>query len=82
MRHALAILILAFSMSIGANRLCAETINIVALGDSNTFGTGQGKTPGGVPVAEAVSGQAGTSLAGERLGCVSVQPRCSRSNGA
>src|SRR5215471_16753875 len=53
MRHALAILILAFSMSIGANRLCAETINIVALGDSNTFGTGQGKTPGGVPVAEA-----------------------------
>jgi acyl-CoA thioesterase I len=53
MRHALAILILAFSMSIGANRLCAETINIVALGDSNTFGTGQGNTPGGVPVAEA-----------------------------
>jgi acyl-CoA thioesterase I len=52
-RHALAILILAFSMSIGANRLCAETINIVALGDSNTFGTGQGNTPGGVPVAEA-----------------------------
>jgi hypothetical protein len=30
MRHALAILIAAFSMSIGANRLCAETINIVA----------------------------------------------------
>ena len=53
MRHALAMLILAFSMSIGANRLCAETINIVALGDSNTFGTGQGNTPGGVPVAEA-----------------------------
>ena len=53
MRHALAILILAFSMSIGANRLCAETINVVALGDSNTFGTGQGRTPGGVPVAEA-----------------------------
>src|SRR5215475_14958192 len=53
MRHALAILILAFSVSIGANRLCAETINIVALGDSNTFGTGQGNTPGGVPVAEA-----------------------------
>jgi len=52
-RHALAILILAFSMSIGANRLCAETINIVALGDSNTFGMGQGNTPGGVPVAEA-----------------------------
>ena len=53
MRHAPAILILAFSMSIGANRLCAETINIVALGDSNTYGTGQGNTPGGVPVAEA-----------------------------
>src|ERR1700755_3438071 len=31
----------------------AKTINIVALGDSNTFGTGQGRTPGGVPVAEA-----------------------------
>src|SRR5215469_3270800 len=53
MRHALAILILAFSMSIGANRLCAETINIVAFGDSNTWGMGQGNTPGGVPVAEA-----------------------------
>ena len=53
MRHSLAILILAFSMSTGANRLCAETINIVALGDSNTFGTGQGNTPGGVPMAEA-----------------------------
>ena len=55
MRHALAILILAFSMSIGANRLCAETINIVALGDSNTYGSGpgMGRTPGGVPMAEA-----------------------------
>lgn len=55
MRHALAILIAAFSMSIGANRLCAETINIVALGDSNTYGSGpgMGRTPGGVPVAEA-----------------------------
>ena len=53
MRHALAILILAFSASTGANRLCAETINIVAFGDSNTWGMGQGNTPGGVPVAEA-----------------------------
>jgi acyl-CoA thioesterase I len=53
MRHALAILILAFSMSIGANRVCAETINIVALGDSNTWGMGQGNTPGGVPAGEA-----------------------------
>ena len=53
MRHAPAILILAFSMSIGANRLCAETINIVALGDSNTWGMGQGNTPGGVPAGEA-----------------------------
>jgi acyl-CoA thioesterase I len=55
MRHALAILILAFSMSIGANRLCAETIKIVALGDSNTYGSGpgMGRTPGGVPMAEA-----------------------------
>jgi acyl-CoA thioesterase-1 len=53
MRNALAILILAFSMSIGANRLCAETINIVALGDSNTFGAGLGRTSGGVSSAEA-----------------------------
>jgi acyl-CoA thioesterase-1 len=40
-------------MSIGANRLCAETIKIVALGDSNTWGTGQGPTAGGVPATEA-----------------------------
>jgi len=55
MRHAIAILILAFSVSIGVNRLCAETINIVALGDSNTYGSGpgMGRTPGGVPMAEA-----------------------------
>ena len=31
----------------------AETINIVAFGDSGVFGSGQGRTPGGVPVAEA-----------------------------
>jgi acyl-CoA thioesterase-1 len=53
MRHALAILIAAFSMSIAANRLCAETINIVALGDSNTWGMGQGPTPGGISAGEA-----------------------------
>jgi len=55
MRHALAILVLAFFLSIGANRLCAETINIVALGDSNTYGSGPGigRTSGGVPMAEA-----------------------------
>ena len=55
MRHGLALLILAFSMSIGVNRLCAETINIVALGNSNTYGSGpgMGRTPGGVPMAEA-----------------------------
>src|ERR1700731_3010220 len=55
MRHALAILIAAFPMSIGANRLCAETINIAALGDSNTYGSGpgMGRTPGGVSMAEA-----------------------------
>ncbi|MBV9587494.1 MAG: hypothetical protein JO213_21665 [Alphaproteobacteria bacterium] len=42
-------------MSIGASRLCAETISIVALGDSNTYGSGpgMGRTPGGVPMAEA-----------------------------
>ena len=53
MRYVLAILILAFSVSIGANRPFAQTINIVALGDSNTFGSGAGRTPGGVPMAEA-----------------------------
>jgi acyl-CoA thioesterase I len=53
MRHVLAILILVFSMSIGANPLCAETINIVAFGASNTLGMGWGRAPGGVPVAEA-----------------------------
>ena len=53
MRHALAILIMAFSMSTGANRVCAETIHIVALGDSNTWGTRSGNTSGGVPVEEA-----------------------------
>jgi acyl-CoA thioesterase-1 len=31
----------------------AETINIVAFGDSGVFGSGQGRTPGGVSVAEA-----------------------------
>jgi acyl-CoA thioesterase-1 len=31
---------------------CA-TINIIAFGDSGVFGSGQGRTPGGVPVAEA-----------------------------
>lgn len=31
----------------------AETINIVAIGDSGVFGSGQGATHGGVPVGEA-----------------------------
>lgn len=50
-RLALAVtLVLSVSALVAAQ---AETINIVALGDSNTFGSGQGRTPGGVPVAEA-----------------------------
>jgi acyl-CoA thioesterase I len=31
----------------------AETITVVAFGDSGVFGSGQGRTPGGVPVEEA-----------------------------
>jgi acyl-CoA thioesterase-1 len=53
MRHwaALAIaLVLSAAASAAAS---AETINIVAFGDSGVFGSGQGRTPGGVPVAEA-----------------------------
>jgi acyl-CoA thioesterase-1 len=50
-RLALAVtLVLSMSALLAAQ---AETINIVALGDSNTFGSGLGRTPGGVPVAEA-----------------------------
>ena len=43
-------LLLSVSALIAAE---AEMINIVALGDSNTFGSGLPPTPGGVPVAEA-----------------------------
>ena len=43
-------LVLSSAASAPAN---AETINIVAFGDSGVFGSGQGRTPGGVPVAEA-----------------------------
>jgi lysophospholipase L1-like esterase len=53
MRHwaALAIaLVLSAAASAPAG---AETINIVAFGDSGVFGSGQGRTHGGVPVAEA-----------------------------
>jgi acyl-CoA thioesterase I len=53
MRHwaALAIaLVLSAAASAPAG---AETINIVAVGDSGVFGSGQRRTPGGVPVAEA-----------------------------
>jgi lysophospholipase L1-like esterase len=53
MRHwaALAIaLVLSAAVSATAR---AETVNIVAFGDSGVFGSGQGRTPGGVPVAEA-----------------------------
>jgi len=50
-RTALAIaLVLSATASAEAR---AETINIVAFGDSAVFGSGQGRTPGGVPVAEA-----------------------------
>ena len=53
MRHwaALAIaLVLSAAASAPAG---AEKINIVAFGDSGVFGSGQGKTHGGVPVEEA-----------------------------
>jgi acyl-CoA thioesterase-1 len=53
MRHwaALAIaLVLSAAASAPAG---AETINMVAFGDSGVFGSGQGRTHGGVPVAEA-----------------------------
>ena len=52
-RHwaALAIaLVLSAAASAAAG---AETINIVAFGDSGVFGSGQGRTSGGVPAAEA-----------------------------
>jgi hypothetical protein len=74
MRHwaALAIaLVLSAAASAAAG---AETINIVAFGDSGVFGSGQGRTPAGVPVGEGISGQARTRLACERLGRVGIQP--------
>ena len=43
-------LVLSSAASAPAN---AETINIVAFGDSGVFGSGQGRTRGGVPVEEA-----------------------------
>jgi acyl-CoA thioesterase-1 len=53
MRHwaALAIALVLSAVASAAGR--AETVNIVAFGDSGVFGSGQGRTPGGVPVAEA-----------------------------
>jgi lysophospholipase L1-like esterase len=53
MRHwaALAIALVLSAVASAAPR--TETVNIVAFGDSGVFGSGQGRTPGGVPVAEA-----------------------------
>jgi acyl-CoA thioesterase I len=54
MRHwaALAIALVLSAVASAGSR--AETINIVAFGDSGVFGSGQGRrTPRGVPVAEA-----------------------------
>ncbi len=53
MRH-WAALAIALSLSAAASAgTHADTIKIVAFGDSGVFGSGQGRTPGGVPVAEA-----------------------------
>ena len=52
MRYLLAVA-LVFSMSIGSGQPRAATISIVAFGDSNVVGPGQGKTAAGVPVSEA-----------------------------
>ena len=53
MRHwatvAIALLLSAAAAAAGP----AETINIVAFGDSGVLGSGQRRTPGGVPAAEA-----------------------------
>jgi acyl-CoA thioesterase-1 len=53
MRHlaALAIALVLSAVALAAAR--AETVNIVAFGDSGVFGSGQGRTLGGVQVAEA-----------------------------
>ena len=51
----------------------AETINIVAFGDSGVFGSGQGRIPGGVPVAEAYPAKLERALRA-RLGRVGIQP--------
>jgi acyl-CoA thioesterase I len=49
-----AVLAIALTLFGAASiKACAETINIVAFGDSAVFGSGQGRTPGGVPLAGA-----------------------------
>jgi hypothetical protein len=52
-RHCVTLATALVLSAAGSAPAGAETINIVALGDSGVFGSGQGKTPGGVPVAEA-----------------------------
>jgi acyl-CoA thioesterase-1 len=53
MRHWAALAIALVLSATGSAAARAERINIVAFGDSGVFGAGYGKTPGGVPVAEA-----------------------------
>src|SRR5262245_47551097 len=53
MRHRAACAIALFLFWVASAATRAETVNIVAFGDSGVFGSGQGRTPGGVPVAEA-----------------------------
>jgi acyl-CoA thioesterase-1 len=57
MRHWAALAIALLLSAAGSATAGAETINIVAFGDSGVFGSGQGRTPGGVPVAEAYPGK-------------------------
>jgi acyl-CoA thioesterase-1 len=53
MRHSAALAIALVLSAVASAAARAETVNIVAFGDSGVFGSGQGRTPGGVPVAEA-----------------------------
>ena len=53
MRYRTALAIALVLSAVASADARAETINIVAFGDSAVFGSGQGRTSGGVPAAEA-----------------------------